>query len=59
MWAYELIDLSYGEWVSGLTEDEKRSYLPGHAQNSKIEGVKISALKAYFKKNIWPEKKTN
>lgn len=52
----EVIDLSYNEWVSGLTEDEKISFLPDHALNSKLEGAKISALRAYFKKNIWPDK---
>jgi len=52
----ELIDLSYNEWSFGLTEDEKKSLLPEHTLNSKLEGPKIAALKTYFKKNIWPEK---
>ncbi len=52
----ELIDLSYNEWNFGLTEDEKKSLLPEHTLNSKLEGPKIAALKTYFKKNIWPEK---
>ena len=54
----EIIDLAYNEWMRELTDDEKKSYLPEHALNSKIEGVKISALKTYFKKNIWQEKST-
>ena len=52
----ELIDLSYNEWNFGLTEDEKKSLLPDHILNSKLDGPKIAALKTYFKKNIWPEK---
>ncbi len=53
----EMVEISYSEWISGLTEDEKKSLLPDHALNSKLEGPKIAALKTYFKKNIWPEKK--
>ena len=53
----EIIELSYNDWISELTEDEKRSLLPDHALNSKLEGQKIAALKTYYKKNIWPEKK--
>lgn len=54
----ELIDLSYHEWMSGLTNDEKKLLLPDHVVNSHLEGPKIAALKTYFKKNIWPEKST-
>ena len=52
----ELMDLSYNEWMSVLTEDEKKSLLPDHTLQGKLEGPKIAALKTYFKKNIWPEK---
>ncbi len=54
----ELMDLSYHEWMSGLTDDEKKSLLPDHTLHGKLEGPKIAALKTYFKKNIWPEKST-
>jgi len=53
----EIIEVSYNEWIAGLTEDQKRSLLPDHALNSKLEGPKIAALKTHYKKNIWPSKK--
>lgn len=53
----EMVEISYSEWISELTEDEKKSLIPDHALNSKLEGPKIAALKTYFKKNVWPEKK--
>ncbi len=53
----EMIEISYNEWISELTEDEKKSLLPEHALSNKLEGPKIAALKTYFKKNIWPNKK--
>ena len=52
----ELIDISYNDWISELTEDEKKIFIPEHVLNSNLEGAKISALKAHFRKNIWPEK---
>ena len=51
----ELLEISYNEWISGLGEDEKKSFIPDHMLQMKIEGPKIAALKAYFRKNIWPE----
>jgi len=52
----ELLDLLYNEWVFDLTEDERKQWIPEHIFNGNIEGAKIAALKAHFKKNVWPEK---
>lgn len=53
----EMIEVSYNEWISALTDDEKKSLLPDHVLKNKLEGPKIAALKMYFKQNIWPNKK--
>lgn len=53
----EIIDMSYHEWLAGLTEDEKTSLLPESVAKGKLEAAKMAALKTYFRKNLWQEEK--
>ena len=55
----ELVELSYSEWASTIIEFEKQSLLPENIANGKLEGAKISVLKAHFRKNIWPSRKND
>ena len=51
-----LFDLEFKEWERSVSDEEKNKLLPDDIKNSRFSGAKLSALKSYFKEEVWPEK---
>lgn len=53
----ELINISFEEWQSELSNEEKDNLIPEDVKKHRLSGAKFASLKTYFIENIWPEKK--
>ena len=54
---HELMRVEYESWVKTIDEQAYNSILPENIRNSRIEAPKTAALRSYYEKNIWPERK--
>jgi hypothetical protein len=53
----ELIKLTFAEWEREQSEDNKQALLPEDIRTSRLLGAKQASLRAYFVREIWPQKR--
>jgi predicted transcriptional regulator len=53
----ELMKLAFDEWEREQSEEYKQSLLPEDVRNNRLSGPKQATLRAYFAREIWPQKR--
>jgi biotin operon repressor len=53
----ELIKLAFAGWEREQSEDNKQALLPEDIRASRLLGAKQASLRAYFIREIWPQKR--
>ena len=52
-----LMKLAFDEWDREQSEEYKQSLLPENVRNNRLSGPKQATLRAYFAREIWPQKR--